>query len=633
MLGTAGHVDHGKSSLVKQLTGVDPDRWQEEKDRGLTIDLGFAPFRLSDGTLVGMVDVPGHERFLKNMVAGATSVDLAVLVVAADDGVMPQTREHHDVLDLLGVRRGIVALTKVDLADDVTVELAEEEIRELLAGGPLEGSEIVRLSSVTGEGIDRFKSSLERAVQDVEARSTDGVFRMPVQRVFSLHGFGSVLTGIPLAGEIAVGEQLEVVGKKLVSRIRGIHAYGQAVDKACAGHSTALNLPDVPLDRVERGDTLSVPGALAAETRLELEIRAVGDVPPLKHGEEVHLHLGTKDVLARVFLLDRKSLPTGNTGLAQVLARQPVVVIPGDFVLLRRLSPARTIAGGRVIGVGGRRLRRFKDEVLEHLQEKERVLVEPAARVSLIVTEAGEPGMSPEQCAGRLGWTPTALGEVLSYVLEKELLYQERRSARLFGIPSVDREIARIEKMLAGWYRKHPMSMTCPVARFRRDGAESLLSIALERLAKRGRIEILTGGLIRDPARKDSLTSEERALLERMVEWLEAAGARSRSRAEVLEHFGKQGAELLERLLEESQAVAVGPTFVWGGRSYGKALEIVTEICGEVGGELDIPSLRDRLGTSRKFLIPFLEHLDRVGITARKGNRRILRLATGHQAG
>ena len=418
IVGTAGHVDHGKSSLVRRLTGIDPDRWQEEKERGLTIDLGFAPIELDDGTIIGLIDVPGHERFLKNMVAGATSIDLAILVIAADDGVMPQTREHLDVLELLGVRRGIIALTKVDIVDEETLELAKEEIHELLEGHPLEGAPMYPLSSITGEGVEEFKAALLETARGLEPRSSDGLFRMPVQRVFSLRGFGTVLTGIPLAGSVSTGDQLELVGKGLVSRIRGMHAYRHKVDVARAGHSTAINLPDIPLERAERGDLLAVPGTLEATTKFEVELRGVGEGQPLRHGEEVHLHVGTREVVAKVFLLDQKELPAGQQALGQLLCREPVAALAGDFALLRRLTPARTIAGGRLIGVAGRRLRRFKEQVIDHLHEKERVLTEPVDRVVLSVSDAGERGMTEEQLLGRLGWTSEELAPELVKALE-----------------------------------------------------------------------------------------------------------------------------------------------------------------------------------------------------------------------
>lgn len=626
IVGTAGHVDHGKSSLVRRLTGIDPDRWEEEKQRGLTIDLGFAPFHLPDGRQVGMIDVPGHEKFLKNMVAGATSIDLALLVIAADDSVMPQTREHLDVLELLGVSRGIVALTKVDIVDEETRLFAEEEIRELLAGTHLEGSPILRVSSITGEGFEELKSEIARTIATIEPRSTAGVFRMPVQRVFSIAGFGTVLTGIPLAGEISVGDTLELVGKGVRSRIRGIQAYGQSVERARAGHSTALNLPDIPVASAERGDVVAVEHRLEAVDRLEIELRTVAGIGPLRHGESLHLHLGTSEVSARVFLLDQKDLPAGQTGMGQLICDERVVCLPGDFALLRRLSPTRTIAGGRILGLGGRRLRRFKDEVLDRLQEKERSLPDPEKRLGVALREAGAAGLAYEDARKRLGCTDAEFTAILSPVLERGEAFRSAKSERLFAPASVQREEKRILARLEQWYSGHALSSTCPIAELREGSSnETLLGVGLDLLTRAGRVEMLPGGMVQDPTRVQTISPAERKDLDELKQWLDAAGARAHTRAELGARWGKDGFERLERLIEEEGAHAVGPEFVWGGDSYAAAVRHVVNVCQANDGVLVIPELRDLLGTSRKFLIPFLEHLDRVGVTARKGDRRILR--------
>ncbi len=625
IVGTAGHVDHGKSSLVRRLTGIDPDRWREEKERGLTIDLGFAPLELSDGRIIGMIDVPGHERFLKNMVAGATSIDLAVLVIACDDSVMPQTREHLDVLELLGVRRGIVALTKVDLVDEETQAFAVEEIKELLAGRSLEGAPIVPVSSTTGRGIPELEELLRQQAAALEPRRTDGVFRMPVQRTFTVPGFGTVLTGILIAGEIAIGDTVELVGKGLQSRVRGIHAYGSAVERACAGHSTALNLPGIPLAQAHRGDVVALPDSLVRVDRIELDVHVVSDVRPLEHGERVHLHLGTTEVTARAFLIDESALAPGAHGLVQVLSDEPVVCLPGDFALLRRLSPARSIAGGRVIGLRGRRLRRFKERTIEKLRAKEAALDEPENLLKLAVAEGGEVGVDRLECIGRLGWTASELEGYLAQVIEHGEVLEDRKSGRLFSGRSVEREEQRISERLAAHYRKHALATTCPIADLRRGTGAVLLGVALLRLEAAGEVALLPGGLVQDPSRTDTLSPAERQSLTELRSWLEESGHRPQTRDDIAERFGKDGAQWLERLIEEEGAVAVGPMFVWGGDAYRSAVAIVEELCGGAGSVLDIPSLRDRLGTSRKFLIPFLEHLDRVGVTARKGDRRILR--------
>jgi selenocysteine-specific elongation factor len=630
IVGTAGHVDHGKSSLVRRLTGIDPDRLQEEKERGLTIDLGFAPLHLPNGTLVGIVDVPGHEKFLKNMVAGATSIDFALLVVAADDGVMPQTLEHLDVLNLLGVKKGMVLLTKIDLVDEELLELAELQIREAAEGTCFEDAPVLKVSSVTMEGIPELIETLASEVSQLAPRSAEGLFRLPVQRVFSKPGFGTILTGIPLAGTIGVGDRLEVVGRGLESRVRTIQAYGANVEKARAGHSTALNLPGIPMGEVRRGDVLAVPGVFERTRKLELSLQMVGDVDPLKHGEEVHLHIGTLETMARVFLLDKAELRAGEKGIAQVFVREPVTSCPGDLLLLRRMSPARTLAGGRVLGTFGRRLRRFKDPVLEHLREKEESFGSPKDRLLLLLSEAGAAGMSREASCGRLGWTPEELESVLDSlsgdVPEAEVIQEDSKTGLLFHNKSVRREIQRIQDRMRAWYEDHPLSSTINLTEVREGAPGPVLQAALDLMASRGELRYLPGGVLQDPSREDRLGSGDRQRLLELQAFLEEGGSRPHTTRDVRERFGPEGDSLLEALLEAKGAVLVGRDFLWGRQAFDQARQAAATVCGnQVGGVLEIPRLRDLLGTSRKFLMPLLEHFDRSGLTARKGDRRILR--------
>ncbi|MGH7150977.1 MAG: selenocysteine-specific translation elongation factor, partial [Planctomycetota bacterium] len=305
VLGTAGHIDHGKSTLVEKLTGVNPDRLPEEKERGMTIDLGFAPLVLEDGRRVGIVDVPGHERFIKNMVAGATGIDAVLLVVAADDGVMPQTREHLEIMELLGLRRGMVVVTKVDLAERDLLPLVLEDVRALVAGTFLEGAPLFPVSSTTGEGWPPFREALERFLRETPPRSSEGVFRMPIQRVFSARGHGTVVTGIPVSGRIRLGDRVEILPGPLTGRLRGIQAYRESVEEARAGHSSALNLSDLDYREVRRGMTAAVPGFFKAASMVEAKFRYLPrNRRPLLDRTEVRFHAGTAETIGVAVLLD-----------------------------------------------------------------------------------------------------------------------------------------------------------------------------------------------------------------------------------------------------------------------------------------------------------------------------------------
>ena len=366
IIGTAGHIDHGKSSLVRLLTGTDPDRWAEEKERGMTIDLGFARMTLPDGRQVGLVDVPGHERFLRNMVAGATGIDLVLLVVAADDGVMPQTREHLEIMDLLGVRDGLLVLNKIDLVEPGMADLAVEELREVTRGTFLEDAPVVRVSATTGEGIEQFKDQLEQRASALTPRQADGVFRMPVQRVFSAKGFGTILTGIPVSGSVRTGDLLEVLPRGGKGKVRGLQAYHEGTDQARAGHSTAVNLSDVDHKEVTRGAVLATPGYFKAQTMLGATLRILhSTLGGIGNRTPIRLHLGTAEVLGEVILLEQDQMEPGEEGLVQLRLEDPVICAPGDHFVLRRASPMETLGGGVILEESRYRLKRFKGFVID----------------------------------------------------------------------------------------------------------------------------------------------------------------------------------------------------------------------------------------------------------------------------
>src|SRR5262245_33953512 len=337
IVGTAGHIDHGKSALVEALTGIHPDRLAEEQERGMTIDLGFAPYVHGSGALVGMIDVPGHERFIKNMVAGATSVDVVLLVVAADDGVMPQTREHLAILELLGVQRGLVLLNKVDLVDPALVEMARQDIAALLAGSFLADAPVLPVSAVTRQGLPELRAALDALIEQVPARDDEGPFRLPVQRVFSARGHGTVVTGVPVSGRVVAGDALEVVGRDLALRVRGVQAYGATRELGRAGHSTALNVTGADRADVRRGDVVATPGVFAARRRLSVPYRHVA-AEPLRNKLEVRLHVGTAEVLGAAVVLAADEVMRGEEAFLQLRLNEPVVSAPGDRYLLRHAA-------------------------------------------------------------------------------------------------------------------------------------------------------------------------------------------------------------------------------------------------------------------------------------------------------
>ncbi len=459
VLGTAGHIDHGKSTLVKRLTGIDPDRLPAEQRDGITIDLGFAPLVLPDGRKLGIVDVPGHERFVKNMVAGATGVDAVMLVVAADDGIMPQTREHLDILTLLGMKAGLVALTKVDAVDEELTEVVELELADFLAGTFLEDAPIVRVSGTTGQGVDDLIAAVTRTLDSIEPRDTEGVFRMPIQRVFSAKGFGTVVTGIPVSGSIAVGDVVEIQPGEHKGKIRGIQAYKQTCDRARAGHSTALNVADVDYKVIERGQVVAEPGYFHGSDLLECRLQYLETLKrPLRTQTLLRVHTGTSEVLGKVWLLEGKEVGPGQDVICQLRLEEPIVVAPGDRFIVRLHSPMITVGGGTVIGTTRFRLK-ARDHIVERLSKKEEAL---GSREGYVVRTVEAGGLDPMKLGRLVQETKVAKAE-LQTVLDGLV-----EAGRLVNVAGAGREpafvatgpfegaIERIESELAAFHEAQP---------------------------------------------------------------------------------------------------------------------------------------------------------------------------------
>ncbi len=400
-LGTAGHIDHGKTALVKCLTGCETDRLKEEKERGMSIDLGFAPCKIAD-MQVGIVDVPGHENFIKTMVAGASGMDGVILVVAADDGVMPQTREHLEILTLLGIRHGIVALTKIDRVEPEHREGVCADLANFLRGTFLQDSPILPVSNVTGEGFDRFLEALWDLVRKIEPKRTDGVFRMPLDRAFSVQGYGTVVSGIPVAGSAHTGDEVVLLPHNIAGRIRRIEVYGQTSDTVMAGQCAALNVGHWDQRIIRRGDTLALPGYFAPQEWFVCQLRLLPrDKLFLKSGSEVKFHTGTSDVAAMFYPLKGNHMEGGHEDLIQVRTKTPLVAGPGDYFILRTPSPVRTIGGGRIIEAVDRRLKGSRPHVYEDLQERAEAVFDETRFVEYCIRRAESPAQSPQAVAAR----------------------------------------------------------------------------------------------------------------------------------------------------------------------------------------------------------------------------------------
>jgi selenocysteine-specific elongation factor len=411
IVGTAGHIDHGKTALVKALTGIDADRLEEEKRRGITIDIGFAHLQLTPALRLGFVDVPGHERFIKNMLAGVGGIDLVLFVIAADESIKPQTREHFDICRLLGIPQGVVALTKADLVEPDILELVRLEVEEFVAGSFLEGAPVVAFSSVTGAGLDDLRQALQRAASTVQEKSAAGHFRLPLDRAFTVKGFGTVVTGTLISGNVRKEQEVELypTGRRL--RVRGVQVYGEPAEQARAGQRTALNLADIEPAEVTRGMVLAAPGTFRIVTQVDCALELLPSAKPLKHRAPVHFHAGTAEIEAQVRLLEgATALKPGQRCWARIVLREPALLLPGDRFIIRMFSPVVTIGGGVVLDTGGKRYRK-SDRVAERL----RTLAEASAaeRVALLVRES-KYGMGTVELVSRTGLTEReieAIGE------------------------------------------------------------------------------------------------------------------------------------------------------------------------------------------------------------------------------
>jgi selenocysteine-specific elongation factor len=634
VIGTAGHIDHGKSVLVQKLTGIDPDRLKEEKERGMTIDLGFAPLDLPDGRKVGIIDVPGHERFIKNMVAGSTGIDLALIVVAADDGIMPQTREHMDIMRLLGVRRGIVAVTKIDLVEEDLLEIVLEEIEDFVKGTFLEGAPVVPLSSHTGEGIVAFRAEIFRLIETMTPHTPMGVFRMPIQRVFSAKGFGTVVTGVPLAGHVAVGDVLEILPQGFRGRVRGIQAYKEVVDRASAGHSTALNLSDVDYKTVVRGNVVAEPGCFRVASLLEGRFEYLeSQKRPLRNRSTVRFHAGTNEVLGSLILLDAKELEPGQRALCQFRLEEPVVVTPGDRYILRLHSPMVTIGGGVILGASGRRLKAFKPYVIEQLSERERALGDPKALLEVALKEAGFRSMGKRDLALEVGFPEDKVGDLISELTGAGTALSIGRGDRVVHRESLERATGTLLDLMDVYYEEKPFTrfVSRIGLRGRSKLPEPIYDKALERLIEEGAV-ILEGRdrLIR-AGREIVLTPEQRDLVERTEHLFREAAYATPGAEEAAETLGvdprrrDEFLSLLSHLVEEGRLVAMREGILYHVEAVEGAKKILRDEFGALD-EFNPASFRDRLGTTRKYVIPLLEYFDESGLTERvNGGRRVRR--------
>jgi selenocysteine-specific elongation factor len=631
ILGTAGHIDHGKTSLVRALTGIDTDRLKEEKARGITIELGFAHLEMPEaGIQFGIVDVPGHERFVRAMVAGVGGMDLVMLVVAADEGIMPQTREHLEICQLLGVKRGLVALTKRDMVEPDWLGLVTEEVRDYLAGSFLEEAPIVPVSSRTGEGIDELKKVLASMGREAEEKRHDGPCRLPVDRVFTITGFGTVVTGTLLSGEIGVGDDVEILPAGLSCKVRGLQVHGAKADKAEAGVRLAVNLQGVEHTEVERGDTV-VPKGLYRPTRaVDVRLNYLKSAPrELKHRSTLRLHSSTYEVPAKVILFDRDTLAPGDSVHAQLRLERPVLLLPGDPFVLRTYSPQATLAGGTVLDPAPPRRRRRSNEAMELLQAVE--AGNDGEKIRLMIKASLLSGLSFDELVGRTGMAVKKIDAALAGLLSAGEAVQMVKEPRIFlAREAFDTLKNRLQTEVQTYLRDNVMkdgiSKEELKSRIPRRSDPRFFGPVLAALEKEQKV-VPDRDIIKLPGRKGEATLDQAEFQGKIESLMLKGGTEPPTIKELCDGLGCSEKLLMEHLaflVKEGRVVKIKSDMFYAPASLAELQEKLVALIRE-RGEITPPEFREVTNLSRKFMIPVMEYFDAMKVTIRVGDKRVLR--------
>jgi len=627
IVGTAGHIDHGKSTLVEALTGTHPDRLAEEKRRGITIDLGFA-FLEENGVRFGFVDVPGHERFVSNMLAGAAGIDVLLLVIAADESIKPQTREHFDICRLLGVKRGVVALTKSDMVEGETLELVRLEAEEFLRGSFLERAPIVPVSAKTGAGLGELKKALSDAAASASARDAARYFRLPIDRAFAMKGFGSVVTGTLISGSVGAGDEVELFPRGERLRVRGVQSGGKTVERATPGQRTAVNLAGIEHTALRRGMALASPGKFRKTRRIDVRLELLPLARKMKQGARVHFHAGTAETIAEVFFHGEKELPPGGSAFANLKLQEEILVLAGDRFIARQFSPVVTIGGGAVLDPLARRPMVRDTGRAAFLETLERGSHE---EILAAMTDRALLGLGHEEIVARTGWTEKEIqgaleklqgtGRVRTVSTEPLVLV----SGKLFEDvrKKITDKVERFQKenpLLPGISREDLRASLGKRVR------SETFRAALEELAAQKKLDA-RGDLVKKAGSEIALLPEEAKAKEQIEAAFASASLAVPSVKEVLARLSvesKRAEKLLQILLREKNLVRVSPELIFHRQALAQLREQLAAYKKTKGDRISVPAFKELTGITRKYAIPLLEYLDRERVTRRVGEERVI---------
>ena len=640
IVGTAGHIDHGKTALVKALTGIDADRLAEEKRRGITIDLGFAHLELEvpgteyrvpskpgpgSGTShageklrIGFIDVPGHERFVRNMLAGVGGIDLVLLVVAADESIKPQTREHFEICRLLNIPRGLAVLTKSDLVDKETLDVVRLELEEFVRGSFLEGAPIVAVSSKTGAGIEELKREMARMAAEVRARDAGALFRLPIDRVFSMKGFGTVVTGTLISGSVSKEDEVEVFPARKRVRVRGVEVHGAAAERAVGGERTALNLTGIEKDELARGMTLAPPGMLRPTKRVDVSLTLLGSARPLKDRARVHFHAYTAETVAEVVLLEAKQVAPGATAFAQLRLQDATLLVPGDRFILRQFSPVVTIGGGVALDAAPLKKQEKRAEFLATLAEGDADDIAVAR-----LARRGSQGLSMKELAAETGWTAERAASVVASLNAIHRIV--RHGDHLTDVPAYAAARKMVQTAVADFHAKNPLvaGMNKEDLRSRLELPAEVFEGVLRALVRQQAIEI-AGEQIRAAGRAIVMKDDEAESKRTIEQAFTAAGLKVPALKEVLAGLKLDRAraqQIVTLLLREKILVKLSDDLVFHRDALAELRRRVAEQ-KKRSPKMDVAAFKELTGVSRKYAIPLLEWLDRERVTRRVGDER-----------
>jgi selenocysteine-specific elongation factor len=630
ILGTAGHIDHGKTSLIKAVTGTDTDRLKEEKERGITIELGFAALDLPSGQHLGIVDVPGHEKFVKNMVAGATGIDIVVMIIAADEGVMPQTREHMDICTLLGVKYGMVAVTKIDMVDEEWLELALEDIRDFVKGTFLEDAPVAAVSSTTGKGIPEFIKMLDELAAKIPERPPSDLFRLPIDRVFTMKGFGTVITGTLISGRVQVGETIMIYPSGITSKVRGIQVHNKSANEAGPGMRTAINFQGLEKEAINRGEVLSKPNTLQASYMVDVHMRYLGgNKKPLKNRTRVRFHTGTNEVLGNFILLDHEELAPGNETVAQLRLDTPVALVKDDRFVIRSYSPISTIGGGKILNPIPLKHKRLKPEEIEALKALDHQ--EPESVVSFHVEAAGYRGVSFAHLKIMTNLSDKALETVLQGLLSQKTLILVDKESRIYIHNNCYQKLKTdIRRQLAGYHKTHSLKPGMPKEELKTKFPPllpaKLFNLTMNQMIKEKEIA-QEENIIRLASHTVSLGGKQADVKDKILKTYLNTGLQPpyfKELAKSLDIDAKRAKDVLMHLVAEGAIVKVKEELYFHASAI-KALKKKLVDFLETQGEVTTPQFKEMTGVSRKYVIPLAEYFDSTQVTLRVGDVRKLR--------